>query len=264
MSNEQPFDLAAVAAADALLEALGQGMPAPADDELAGMLAAWRDDLDADQPAALVPVLVEPERRSGRFTKVMTGIAAAVLVLGGLVVAAGGAGPNSPLWPVTKVMYPQQADVRAAQHAIASARAAVAAGRYDDARRLLDEATRIVDRIDDRKMQQRLRAEIAQVRALLADRSGTSPPGTGTTSGPSTGATLPGGGGTTPTPGQTPGPGGGPTTGAPGGGNGPLPGLPTPSLPVPKLPVPSLPLPTLPGLPLPTPSLPIPIPSLPI
>jgi hypothetical protein len=263
MSTEQPFDLAAVAADDALLEALGQGMSAPADDELAGMLAAWRGDLDADQPAPPVPVLVEPEpRRTGRFAKFVTGIAAALLVLGGLAVAAGNAGPNSPLWPLTKVMYPQQADVRAAQHAIASARAAVAAGRFDDARRLLDEATRLVDRIDDKKTQQRLRDEIAQVRAMLVDGSGTSTPGPGTTP-PSTGATPPGGGATPPT-NPTPGPGGGATTAGPGGGNGPLPGLPTPSLPVPKLP---LPTPTLPGLPIPTPSLPIPslpIPSLPI
>jgi hypothetical protein len=46
------LELAAVAADDRLLDALGRGEPAPPGDRLAGVLAAWRTDLAADPSAA--------------------------------------------------------------------------------------------------------------------------------------------------------------------------------------------------------------------
>ncbi|MFC6016672.1 hypothetical protein ACFP2T_10715 [Plantactinospora solaniradicis] len=51
-----PVDLepAVLVADDLLLDALGRGAAAPADDPIAGLMAAWRADLDAEQPAGPV------------------------------------------------------------------------------------------------------------------------------------------------------------------------------------------------------------------
>lgn len=268
--SERPADLAQVAADEALLTALGGGSPAPDEDDLAGLLAAWRADLDTDLPDFELPTfddLDDPlseetvqlpvrRRRGTRLTRLLTGVAAALLLLAGLAVGAGRAGPDSPLWPLTRVMYPEQADVRAAQHEIAAARSAARAGQVDEARRHLDQATGLVDQIRDQAVAKRLRDEIAEVRRMLdaavtpgVTSTPTAPPSVAPTPTPSV---PPGGAG------QTGGPGGGATT--PGGG-GILPTLP-PIVPTLPLPTPKLPLPSLPGLPLP--SLPVPLPSLPI
>jgi hypothetical protein len=47
-------DPAVLVADDLLLDLLGRGAAAPADDPVAGLMAAWRADLDAEQPAAPV------------------------------------------------------------------------------------------------------------------------------------------------------------------------------------------------------------------
>jgi len=257
-------DLSQITADDALLDALGRGEPAPDGDELAGLLHAWRADLDThlDAGQPLVgelleadtnrPIELKPRRRPSRL---LTGIAAAILVFGGLAAGASRAGPDSPLWPLTKVMYPEQADTRSAERAISEARAALAANRLDEANHQLDVATTLVGRLqnsdDDKK---RLTDQITQLRQLIAARLAPS-------AGPSGPTPVPGGTPDTPTgPNQQPVP---PPTPGPqptrdGGGDGGNGGLPLP-LPLPTgpggLPLPSLPgltTPSLPGLPLPT------------
>jgi hypothetical protein len=52
--NEPPLDLAALTADDQLLDALGRGGPAPADDAVAVLLAAWHTDLDSDPPDIMI------------------------------------------------------------------------------------------------------------------------------------------------------------------------------------------------------------------
>jgi Anti-sigma-D factor RsdA to sigma factor binding region len=260
-TGDQPYDLAQVALDDALLDALGRGEPA-GDDQMAAMLSAWRADLDADPPAetAAFEGVVAASPRAGRrpaawLKRVAVGVAAAVVILGGAGLLAGRAGPDSPLWPVSRLLYPEQSDVRAVEYAIAQARQAAGAGRYDDARRLLDEATAGLDRIADPAAVRRLRDEIDQVRRTLP---GAVPPVTSPSGGPPpTPPASPGPGGVGGTPGRPPG--GAPAPPAPGG---PLPGLPPVPLPVP---VPSAPLPPPPNLPLPSlPGLPLtPLPSLP-
>jgi hypothetical protein len=258
--DEEPVDIATVAADAELFEALAAGRPVPADDDMAAMLAAWRADLADDLPTVRAPVMpapvtgppasVTPMRRRSR-TRVIVAVAAGVVALGGVTTAAAGvAGPESPLWPVTRVLFPERADSRVAQQeaeqTIDRAREAVAESRYSDADKLLDEATAIIGRIEDENLARTLLAEVEAIRGLL--------PGLGTQ--------LPGGGGGG-DPGQ-PQPTGPPTRGGPGGGDGgsePRPtgaggggggGLPLPTLPplptptLPSLPLPSLPLPTLP------------------
>jgi hypothetical protein len=253
LPGDESVDLATVTRDDALLDALGRGEAAPADDDVAAMLAAWRDDLypvrSPAPPGRAAVVGGAPVRRlrPHRF-RVVLATAAAVVALGGaLAVVAADAEPGSPFWPITSVFYPDRAESRQAQQeaeeSIQRAREAVAEGRYTDAERLLDEATVQIGRIRDEGAVERLLAEVAAIRGLL--------PG---------GPALPTGGpGATPTPGPTGGPGRQPgaTPPPPTGGGLPLPTLPLPPLPTPSLPLPSLPLPSLP---LPSP----PLPTLPL
>jgi hypothetical protein len=191
-----------------------------------------------------------PARARPRGSRLVTGIAAALLVLfGGMAVAANRAGPTSPLWPLTQVMYPEQADVRAAEHALEQARQAIDQRRFADADHRLDQAAALIAKVRDQESAQRLRAELQRLRGLI--------PAGAPSAGPSaTPAPTP----VTPQPTAPDSPGPRPSTGD--GGNGQNPGTQPsddgPGLPLPTLP--GLPLPTLPGLPLP--SLPIQIPPL--
>jgi hypothetical protein len=254
---EERIGLDMLRADDLLLDALGRGEKAPADDDIAAMLAAWRADVAevADEPPATGELAeVIPISRARRRRGVRLGVAAAVLavVAGGTGVAAAQAGPGSPLWPITHVVNPDRVALVDAESAIADARKAATQGRTADAQRLVDRAATLVSKVHDPRDAARLRTELDDVRHLLATVTapggvaGTVPgaPGTSATPGttPAPGST-PGGGGPAPTPGPTGGAGGG---GGGGGGGGATPGLP------------------LPTLPLPTPSLPLPLPTVPI
>jgi hypothetical protein len=259
--SDEPTDLSRISADDALLDALGRGEAAPPGDELAGLLHDWRADLDekldANQPLvgellearSNRPIELKPRRRG---VKLLTGIAAAILVLGGIAAGAGQAGPNSPLWPLTKVMYPERADTRSAEQAISRAKAAIAANRLDEANHQLDQATTLVGRLQNPDDKRRLTDQIAQLRRVLAAKTAPSLPATPSAPVPGATPAAPQGPTVQPAPPQTPGP--QPTR------DNPLP-LPTGGLPtLPDLPAPSLPLPTLPQPPLP--SLPVQIPPV--
>ncbi|MEH1126132.1 hypothetical protein [Micromonospora sp. CPCC 206061] len=258
MSTINPPDgLPTIAADDALLDALGQGsLPADAD-PVAEMLFAWRADLDPDAPdditvvgrAAAGPgVAVDaPEAGAGsaatvvvlrprRLARAVMGAAAGAILLTGLGVATYQSEPGGPLWPITEVVYPQQAEIRAAENAIALARAALAAGKHDAAARQLDEADAHVAKVDDEPAARRLRDDIGALRKQLGAAS------------PSVLAPAPTPS-TQPAPTVSPGTAGNPA--AP-----PAPASPSPSperssqpglLPLPSL-LPNLPLPTLPPL----------------
>lgn len=306
---------------DLLLDVLGRGAAAPADDPLAALLAAWRTDLDED-PSDLDAALVEafcgapvpaprpaapltgspakpltgsppgsvamparsgrlgrrlrgstgsgstgpgatrssstgpdtprgPVRRVSRIRRILVGVATVVVGAAVLLIGANNAGPTSPLWPVARLVYPQQAAVRAVEHEIDLAGQALADRRYDPARAHLDRADEYAAEVDDPTEAGRLRAEIARLRAslLVADRDESATPqesrpgpgGSGEPGGPGASAT--------PVPSATPGPEATPT---PGDGTSVAPSSqPTrPGL-LPLLPTPLLPnLPLLPDLPL--------------
>ncbi|NJC74114.1 hypothetical protein HC031_31035 [Planosporangium thailandense] len=293
-ADEQPADLAAFAADTLLLDALGSGAPAPPGDRVASLLAAWRADLDAEllttdvddsaverDPAAdpevarlLAAAAADPSAgtgvttagtharrgagRSRRVAQRVLGVAAAVLAAagGGLVVGAGHATPGSPLWPITRVVYREQADSAQAEHTLALARKAATEGRVADARLLLTQADTLIARVSDPDRASRLRATSKAVRDLL-------PAGTSSPSAPAPAPSAPGPAATGgPVPGTgAPTPGPLPTTAVPqpkptAGGNQILPPIGTgnsPGLPLPTIPpsVGPLPLPTglLPKLP---------------
>ncbi|MFI7606264.1 hypothetical protein ACIBTV_14170 [Micromonospora sp. NPDC049366] len=263
------LDLATIARDDQLLDALGRAEPAPADDDVAAVLAAWRADLEGDDEQRLLRAATQPPapataagpRPVSRGVLRLAAAVVAVLTLAtGLGVGSRAADPTSPLWSLTRVLHPEQAQVRGVEHDIARARAAVTAGRPDEARDLIARARRDLAEVADPTTAARLRADLDEVDRLLAalvSASTASPaaptdgaPGAATPGAPTDGP-VPGGSAPAPDPAPaTPAP--APTSNAPG-----LPDL-LPSLP-PLLPGPSrtgaapgLPLPSLPGLPLPT------------
>jgi hypothetical protein len=233
--EHEGVDVVTVTRDDTLLDALGQGDAGPEGDSVAMMLAAWRGDLATDLPtvrrvAVAPPVVARPAvvagRRSPRLSRTLAGVAAAVVVVAGSVtVGAANAGPDSPLWPITRIVFEERADSLLAQHdaqrAIERARNAIGEARYTDAERLLDEATRLIGLINDQAVAQRLRAEVAAVRAMIPGAGARPTRGVPTTA-PASGAgpTPSSGGGAHPT--HTPGP-----SASQGGG------LPLPSPPVP-------------------------------
>jgi hypothetical protein len=265
--KEQVVGVAQIAADDRLLDALGRG-EAPEGDAAVTMLAAWRADLASDVEEELPPPLSAGDprrklpagdprpklpagdpRRKRRLVQAILGAAAAAVVAVGLAVSAHQAQPGSPLWPVSKVVYPQRAEVVAAEKAIADARAAAAGGRIDEARALLATASAHIARIDDRATADRLRAEVEALLRDLAAASPPSPPAAPAPPGSSAGPVTPGASPSAPAaPGAKPPPAdeGGPAPRpSPSSPDGPLPDLP---LPLPSLPLPSLPLPTLPPI----------------
>jgi hypothetical protein len=212
---------------------------------------------DDEAVDALVGADPRDGRRSRRAVKWTLGSAAALLVAGtGIVIGAGQATPGSPLWPITRVMYPEQADAAAAEHTLALARLAAADGRYDEARRLLKRAGTLVGRVDDPSRARRLREEMATVTGMLPQGAAVTAPSATPTPDP-TGPADP-----TPTaPAETPVPRS--TTVPPGPkrpGGPAVPGIPIPNPPVQVTPSPShVPSPTKQPSPDPDP----PVPSAP-
>jgi hypothetical protein len=276
-SPDRAVDLSTIQADDALLDALAGGAR-PAGDPLADLLADWRDDLSADLPplradvavtaagaddvptlrgdVPIAPSVPDISRMSGDggrrrgarpgrgLRRAFAGTIAAAVLLAGAAVGARQSGPDGPLWPLTQVLYPEQAHERAAQQAIAEAEAAIANGDAEGARRRLDAAAREAAQVDDPGARQRLLDRIDDLRRSLPTAATPAPaPSTAApaTTAPATQA---------PAPTATPAPGGTTPANPGGGGNNPtggsdplIPGLPTQIVP------------SVPGLPLPTPNL---------
>ncbi|MET7966289.1 hypothetical protein [Micromonospora sp. NPDC005305] len=189
--GEEP-DLTTIAHDDLLLDMLGGGGAWVADvDDLTAMLAAWRADLTGDEENAdatgahglygrtdvRYPVdrvgadttserclaSAPPRPFTRRALRLAAAVAAAVVLVTALGVGSRNAEPNSPLWPLTKVMHPERADVRDTERNIARARAAVEARRFEEARHLIDQAQQHLTRITDAAETARLRADIDAV-----------------------------------------------------------------------------------------------------
>ncbi|MEH0841234.1 hypothetical protein V6U81_02415 [Micromonospora sp. CPCC 205711] len=282
--DDEELDLAIVARDDATLDALGRDEAVADGDLLTEMLTAWRAEIavdaaddetttvlgaatsaghqggrdSVDLPAgALLPVTGRSRPLQRRTWRVAAAVIAALVLATGLGVGSRNAGPTSPLWSLTKVLYPERADVSSVEYTIARARDAAAAGRFDEARQLLEQAQRELARVTDPADAARLRAEIDAVLRDLAVPACPTWPQCGTT--PVLPAPHPGSTADGPRPGSpaagTTGP-AAPTTApalppAPPPSNRPIPLPPLPGVPPPPLTSPSL-LPSLPGLPLPT------------
>ena len=162
-------DLTRLAEDDRLLDALGRGERPAGGDEVAALLGEWR--------AALPETCQLPVRPPRR--RIRRSLVAAALVLiagGGVAVAAEHAEPDSPLWPVTQVLYGDLADSRAARQAVDEAvtvaTTEIEGGHYDRATELLDQADALVAEVDEPAIAEDLRNRIAEVRAQLASAAG--------------------------------------------------------------------------------------------
>jgi hypothetical protein len=192
--DADPVDPDQLARDDALLDALAAGTPGPADDDLATMLSAWQSSVSSpalSSPASDVAISVpaRPVRSPRPLAKLVAALAGAVVVLGGgLTAAAAGAGPDSPLWPITRIVYADRADSRAASQTatelLDKATKAFAEHRYADSAALTDQASAYLPKVTDAAARQRLEARIQQLRAALATVSlpvpGSSPTPSGT------------------------------------------------------------------------------------
>ncbi|GAA4258796.1 anti-sigma-D factor RsdA [Dactylosporangium darangshiense] len=226
----------------------GAGLDAGATVETPVALDAGAPSLRSGAPASVSDISGMPPNgwrrvpRPGRgLRRAFTGTVAAAVLLAGAAVGARQSGPDGPLWPLTQVLYPEQAHERAARQAIAEAEEAIATGDVEAARRKLDTAAHEAAQVDDPAARQRLLDRIDELRRSLPGAP--TPAATATT--PATPATQTPAPTATQAPGATPQPTpGGGGQGTPTGGPGQLiPGLPTQVIP------------SVPGLPLPTPGL---------
>lgn len=181
-------ELLAIAQADALLDMLGRGEPVDEDDNIAALLAAWRADLAAE-PAQTSTIRVAypaapgadpdptpgsarrrtvrrftPTSRRARIAVAAAGIAA---VMGGIAAVAATATPGSPLWSISRVIYPQRADRVAAEDALSRARQDINDRDFPRARNALDQAASLISQVHDPRQAARLQAELEQLRQLL-------------------------------------------------------------------------------------------------
>ncbi|HEY7594381.1 MAG TPA: hypothetical protein VH969_14610 [Actinophytocola sp.] len=171
-------DLRTVRNDDRLLDRIGRGERIRPRDEgdIEAMLSAWRLGLPIVGPpdSRLLDAVTGPPRRRAkrRAARASVGIAASVAMLsGGVMTAAAYANPDSPLWPVTRIVYGDMAQSRIAldnaNRAVADARTAADDGRYDEAKQLLAAADDLADKVDDPDSADRLRADIAKMRSAL-------------------------------------------------------------------------------------------------
>lgn len=155
---EEPVDLSAVQADDALLSLLGSPEAAVDDDaadaELQALLLSWREEADADPLPELVDVegavaaieLAKRRSQKRRWHLTPVSAAAAVLVVAfvGMGLAAKDAQPGDTLWGVTQVLYSDHAkSVTAAveaRKALTSAQVAIEDGNLNAAKAALQRA----------------------------------------------------------------------------------------------------------------------------
>lgn len=125
---EEPIDLVAVQADDELISALAAGMSvsAPgvggydADDQVAALLAGWRNEVDSeplpelvdlDTAMATLQAASRPPGRRGRHLFPLAAAAAMIVfTVGGVSVGAADARPGDTLWGVSRVLYSERAE----------------------------------------------------------------------------------------------------------------------------------------------------------
>lgn len=175
----EAMDVATLVRDDALLDALGRGEPAPEEgDPVAVLLAVWRADVAGDT----VVLRVVPGRRSRRRSWVMrlaAGVVAVAAVAAGLGAGSRAAEPGSPLWSLTRLLYPQEAEARIVEEGIARAGASLDAGRVGEAQRHVDQARGELPAIGDTAVADRFRGQLDVLAArIVAARAAATPSAT--------------------------------------------------------------------------------------
>lgn len=210
---DDAIDFSLVHADDAFLDALGAAHAERngsfADDRLAELLLAWRNDVDAEpitedlvDPKLAVATVQAARIRRRRGSRLLAPIAAAAAVLAivfaGVGLAARDAQPGDTLWGLTRVLYADHArSVEAAQAVrtdLREAEEALAHGRVAEAKDMLDQARHALPTVSNEDGQADLKAQHAALVAKLPDNpaAGVSPPPSALpTTAPVTGTTPP-------------------------------------------------------------------------
>ena len=194
--SEEPIDLVAVQADDELISALAAGMSvsAPgvggydADDQVAALLATWRNEVDSEPLPELVDLDTAmatvraasrpPGRRARHLFPLAAAAAMIVFTIGGVSVGAADARPGDTLWGVSRVLYSERAEsVEAAQRVevrIAEAKDALTRGEPDAAAAALAAAEEDLVGV---RAEEGL-AELAEVQSFLEAKAAETPEGT--------------------------------------------------------------------------------------
>jgi hypothetical protein len=129
-------------------------------DPLAGLFETWRDELAANPMPplprlrpALVPQAAErPAKRRSMRPALSIAAAIAALLVGSATIGSKNAAPDSALWTITQVMWPDRVESvsssNTARDAIAEAKTALKAGRSRDAQLALLKATVALGNVD--------------------------------------------------------------------------------------------------------------------
>jgi hypothetical protein len=165
----RPVDITTLTEDDRLLDQLGRGERPDGSDAVEALLSDWRATLPEPDPTNDPLAAGRRPGPAARWSLVAAGTA--LIAFGGVTAAAEHAGPGSPLWPITRLVYGDAAESRTAAQdvtdAVAEARVAIGNGEFDRAARLLAHAATRADRIDDPKVAAELRTRIATVRGLI-------------------------------------------------------------------------------------------------
>jgi hypothetical protein len=163
---------------DEMLDRISRGEPAE-DGDVERMLFTWRASMPSAGPTddrlldAVTAAVARPRRDHLRWRGAVAAVAAvAVLTGGALTAVAAQAGPTSPLWPVTELVFGSIAESRVAldrcDNTLDDAKVAADEGRVSEATRLLDHADALADKVDEPGAAGRIRDAIADLRAQLA------------------------------------------------------------------------------------------------
>ncbi|MER5608279.1 hypothetical protein AB0F93_03480 [Micromonospora tulbaghiae] len=196
-----------------LVDVLSRGGPPPPGDELAALLARWRDDvatgLDTPTDATTTPpppsrgarILAfarrtrtatrpqtrpgdhRPPRRPSRVFRTVTAAATGLTILvAGIAVGSWNTNPDGKLWPVTRVLYPDHAEAVAIQTTIDQARQAITADDFPRAAQLINKARHQLAYSNlDEPTAEALRTQIDELIVDLAQIDPDQPPGHETT-----------------------------------------------------------------------------------
>lgn len=201
----EPVDVAQVRADEALIEALRGSAPVrvddPIDDRLAGLLQAWRDDVDAepvaplDLDATMAALTPAPEpRRRFPIGPLASAAAVAMIAFVGLGIAANGAAPGDTLFAITKVVNPERAQSLEAaatvRRKLDEATAALESGELGRAHEALEQAKQELPEVTADGEKQTLETKASEIASMIEGvKSGgvtsapQTPTGTGTPSG---------------------------------------------------------------------------------
>jgi hypothetical protein len=180
-------DEAHLDADDALLTALSYGHDPDPDDTVAALMAVWHEEISSPlpPPSPELQAAVRPRRARRRwFARPLTiAVGTGVLAFGGATAFAATAQPDSPLWPITKVVYPAKAESRTADAAatrlLDRAATAIDTHRYPDALDALAAAEQQINLVTDDDARSTLEDRWVDLRARLlaatADRPGVTP-----------------------------------------------------------------------------------------